>query len=293
MSLKSKHIEKNDHLNTTAGKMISGSYIAWEKSKEDIWEKLEKKLDKTTPEPKKITLRPWINLAAAAVVTLLIGITAFMYLYTKKTVVPAAQHSSIILPDYSVVKLNAQSTLSYKPLWWYFSRELKFEGEAYFEVQKGKKFEVASRYGRVIVLGTSFNIFSRNKDYNVLCISGSVKVVENLGRKEAVISAGQKAYIDKEKLLRVEQNVNTTQVLSWMENRFSFTSAPIKQVFEEISRQYNIKITAEVSPDNYYTGTFLKPASAEQALGLVCKPFNLRVTRISANEYAISLKHEE
>ncbi|MBN2611261.1 MAG: FecR family protein [Bacteroidales bacterium] len=293
MSLKSKHIEINNNLNNTAGKIISGSHIPWERSKEQIWSELEKNLDTTTPDTKKIVLRPWINLAAAAVAGLLIGITSFMYLYSKTITVPAGRHSTINLPDNSMVKLNAQSTLTYKPFWWNFARKVKFEGEAYFEVQKGKYFEVASHQGKTIVLGTSFNIYSRNRSYRVACITGTVKVVENISQKGAVISAGQKAYIDKENFLQVEHNINTSSELSWMENRFNFTSAPLQQVFDEISRQYNIRITIQDKLDKYYTGTFLKQGPVEQTLNLVCKPFNLSYNRISTNEYYISLEREE
>ena len=65
-----------------------------------------------------------------------------------------------------------------------FSRKVSLEGEAFFEVNPGKKFEVVSKFGKTIVLGTSFNIYSRNSSYQVTCMTGKVKVIENTGRNE-------------------------------------------------------------------------------------------------------------
>ncbi len=115
----------------------------------------------------------------AAAVALLVGISVLMQVYTKTITIPAGQHSHILLRIMSHVRLNAQTTLSYKPLLWKFSRKVSLEGEAYFEVQKGKKFEVISTNGKTVVLGTSFNIYSRNNNYQVTCVTGKVRVTRN------------------------------------------------------------------------------------------------------------------
>ena len=78
------------------------------------------------------------------------------------------------------------------------------------------------------------------------------------------------------------------QSLSWLNNKFSFTSIPLPKVFEEISRQYGIKIKVSEGIDNIYTGTFNKSTSVENVLNLVCRPFNLKFTKKSENEFIIS-----
>lgn len=267
--------------------MISGSRIDWGKSKEQIWAELEKKIDSEKPVT-RVIMRPWIKLAIAASFVIVAGIAVFIQVYTKTIGVPAGQHSDINLPDRSCVRLNAQSTLSYKPLLWRFSRRITFEGEAYFEVQPGKKFEVVSERGSTVVLGTTFNIYSRNDEYQVTCVTGKVKVTQTFNQKEVILNPGQKAAINPEGIMDVQSGINTELSLSWLNNRLTFTSMPLPRVFEEIGRQYGIAIFIPDDLDLTYTGTFRKDSSVEKALNLICKPFNLTYTRKSDNEYVIS-----
>jgi len=290
MASKNKHSIPQTDLSKKANEMIAQTYIDWGKTKEQIWNELERKMD--SPQPVKMVIfRPWIKAAMAAAFALLAGIAVFMQLYTRNFIIPSGQHSQIYLPDQSLVKLNAQSTLSYKPLLWKFTRKVRFEGEAYFEVNRGSKFEVVSGKGSTVVLGTKFNIYARHDEYQVTCVSGSVMVSDFPGKEEVILKPGQKAALDPSGKLEVQSDINTTQILSWIESRFSFTSVPLAVVFEEIGRQYGVVIAIPVGLDNTYTGTFNKDTSVENALHLVCKPFNLTFTRTSNDEYVITKKH--
>jgi len=241
------------------------------------------------PDAKTIRMyKPMLRIAVAAGIALLAGLSALVQFYTKTIEVPAGQHAEIYLPDNSMVKLNAHSELSYKPLLWKFSRSLKFEGEAFFDVMKGKQFEVISGKGKTVVLGTTFNIYSRNNDYQVTCISGKVKVVEKRGRQEAILNPGDQADLNEEGGLIVKIESDTEQILSWLDNKLSFTSAPLSKVLEEIGRQYNVLIDTRPEIDYIYTGTFSKESSVENVLNLVCRPFDLKITRKSDNEYTIT-----
>ena len=287
MVKKQKHTEQQSDFSKEINEMISGTYIPWEKSKEQVWPELETKMEESTGRV-RVMAGPWLKLAIAAVFTLLVGISVFMQLYTRTINIPAGQHLNMYLPGNSRVHLNAQSTLSYKPLLWILSRHIKFEGEAYFEVQQGKKFEVTSDKGITTVLGTSFNIYSRDNDYNVTCVSGNVKVMAMISKKEVLLHPGQKAEVSPRGILEIKSDVNTEQTLSWLANRFSFTSESLLKVFDEIERQYGILISIPGDIDNTYTGTFSRSTSVEHVLNLVCRPFNLEFTRKSKDEYIIS-----
>ena len=283
-----KHIKQLPELSAETREMISGSYIGWGKSKEQVWASLEKRLEPIQPARTKVIAGPWIKLAIAATITLLVGISIFMQFYTKTIRVAAGQHSSIYLPDHSRVRLNAQSTLSYEPLKWKFSRIVRFEGEAFFEVEQGKKFEVISTNGKTLVMGTSFNVYSRNSDYQVTCVSGKVKVIENKTNKEVLIQPGQKTELRAEGILEIQSGINAEQTLAWLNNKLTFTSVALPRVFEEIGRQYGVLIHFPGDLDNLYTGSFKRNISVEHALNLVCKPFNLKFIRKSNDEYIIS-----
>jgi len=287
MASKIKHRKPQIDLSKKINEMIAQTTIDWGKSKEQIWDALEKRMG--TPQPvKMVILKPWLKTAIAAALALLAGIAVFMQLYTKNVRIPDGQQSQVYLPDQSLVKLNAQSTLSYKPLLWRFSRKITFEGEAYFEVNPGRRFRVVSGKGNTVVLGTKFNIYARNSEYQVTCVSGSVKVSEIHGISEVILRPGQKAVLGLSGTLDVQSDVNTAHTLSWLESRFSFTSVPLSGVFEEISRQYGIVIRIPEGLDNTYTGTFNKDTAVGNTLHLICKPFNLTFARTSNDEYVVT-----
>jgi len=288
MSDEKKHIDKRSELSGNPLDLVTGTRIDWGKSKEQVWLELEKRIESSQPVRISVIESPWVKLAMAAAFALLVGISVLMQLYTKSLTVPAGQHSDILLPDHSRVRLNAQTTLSYKPLKWKFMRHVKLEGEAFFEVKPGKKFEVISDHGKTVALGTSFNIYSRNDDYQVTCVTGKVRVTETQGNEEIILLPGQKAGLNPLGTLEVQSNVNTSKTLSWLEDKLSFTSIPLQQVFEEIGRQYGVVIRIPENLEYTYTGTFSRHTSVEQTLNLVCKPFNLRFSLKSKDEYIIT-----
>jgi transmembrane sensor len=267
---------------------FSGTYVDWGKSKEQVWLELEKRMESSEPVKVRVMVSPWIKVAMAAVFALLVGFSVFMELYTKTFVVPVAQHNISYLPDGSSVHLNAQSSISYKPLLWIFSRNVRFEGEAFFEVQKGRKFQVISDNGKTEVLGTSFDIYARDDDYDVTCITGNVKVTESKKNQAVILDPGEKATVNEEGKLIIQSGSDKEQALSWMNNKLNFTSVTLTNVFKEIERQYGVDISIPENLDDIYTGTFRIDNPLEQTLDLVCKPFNLSFTLKSKDEYIIT-----
>ena len=287
MNKEIKHTD-HDHFSEETESMIGRRQIKWDKSKEQIWMELEKRME-TEPVARTISLnRPWLRVAIAAGIALLMGISAFIGFYTKTVNVPAGQHTEIYLPDNSRASLNAQSTISYKPFLWKLSRTVKFEGEAFFDVTKGKEFEVVSDKGKTVVLGTTFNIYSRNSDYQVTCISGKVKVMKPGISQSVTLGPGQQAALSPDGTLAIQSGIDTDRIVSWLNNKLSFTSVPLRKVFEEIGRQYGVIINIPEDLENTYTGTFVKDSSVENVLNLVCRPFNLNFTPKSDNEYSIT-----
>ncbi|MBN1462491.1 MAG: FecR domain-containing protein [Paludibacteraceae bacterium] len=173
----------------------SDSVISWSKRKEEIWPELLNKLETKqalTKTPKTIYLFTF-KYAAAAVIAVLISSFSVMYFHTKTIETSLAKQVDVLLPDNSKVTVYGQSTISYKPFYWRFSRTVTLNGEGTFYVQKGKKFEVISPNGKTIVLGTTFTVLSRNTNYKVKCLSGKVKVIEPKLQNEVIITAGYTA----------------------------------------------------------------------------------------------------
>ncbi len=243
----------------------------WRKSKDEIWDEVFAGLDDVENKPKVKRLSFW-KYAAAAVITLMVVSGAFAYLYTTTETAVRGLHLAVTLPDGSNVKLNAESELTYKPYWWFASRDVSLKGEAYFEVKPGSKFTVKSGANAVRVLGTSFNIFSRDGKYNVTCLTGKVEVTSN--SDNILLTPNMQAALLNGKL-EVTEKTDVTQSIGWMQNKFTFIGVPLTDVVQEIERQYDIQVITTSKLDYLYTGNFSRTKEPEEVLQIIGKPFGI------------------
>ena len=260
--------------------------VPFNQSKAAVWEQLSEKLDRQQVRKHRTLVITW-NLALAATLLLLIGLTLVLRFYSAKIQTPAGEHMVFALPDGSEVKLNASSSLTYYPWWYRFSREINFEGEAFFTVKKGRPFSVNSETGTTEVLGTSFNIYTRSKRYEVQCITGKVKVISPT-QNEVVLVSDYSASIASDGQILVKKNPKSHASIDWTNNKFSFTSVPLYTVFQEVERQYNVTIQTGISAELIYTGHFQGQREVEEVLELLCKPFGLHFEKISERKYLVN-----
>ncbi len=260
--------------------------IPYTKSKEEVWTSLLEQRKAKIPQNtnvRKILLQ-W---SLAASVALLLGAFTFLRYYSITLYAPAGEHIARVLPDNSKIHLNANTKVTYNPYWWSLSRKVTLEGEAYFEVTKGKTFEVESNLGSTRVLGTSFNIFARGNQYKVHCISGKVEVKSTTGVKQ-VLLPNQAAKVNPAGEVAINENAMVEHAISWTTNEFVFTAAPLSAVFEEMERQFDIQIVYDKYLSSTYTGNFKRGSSPEEILTIIAKPFGLNVVKISATKYKIT-----
>lgn len=237
-------------------------------------------------EPERKTRSLIIYWSAAAIFIMFLGITGFMRFYSVSLYAPAGQHLSKTLPEGSKVHLNAGTTLTYHPYWWRFGRILELEGEAYFEVVKGNRFMVRSALGSTEVLGTSFNIYARNNEYKVHCLTGQVRVESDKG-KSKILESNQSVTISVGEGLKYQSDVKVENVISWTSNKFVFTSVPLNEVLKEIERQFDITIELETGIEGEYTGNFQRGSSVKNILDMIARPFGLRVEQIHQDKYRL------
>lgn len=266
--------KSNENIKKGADMFFSNLEIPWEKGKNELWKDLEAKLDDNPTKVVELNTA-WSKYAIAAIIVILLATALFMRFYTKSFYSTKGNHLSHILPDGSKVDLNAESSISYHPYWWRFSRQVTFNGEGFFSVEKGEKFEVISAQGKTKVLGTSFNIYSREDEYVVVCITGRVRVEAAETGHQVIINPDEKAILDKHGIFEISYNIDSENTVSWINNRFVFTSVPLYRVIEEISRQYGVEIKHSLHTDYSYSGGFSKNNSVEEVLSIVCKPLGI------------------
>lgn len=216
----------------------------------DVDKSYQKTLEKRSKKQKRVI--PLWSYGAAASILICVFIYSFFFA-TASYKTEFAQQTTFLLPDNSEVTLNAVSEVTYGKFRWNKNRSVNLQGEAYFKVEKGSAFQVKTSEGIVEVLGTEFTVKSRENVYSVHCYEGKVRVVTE--QKDSIIlTQGKSIYVRSGKLT---QMVSTVETPSWIHKESSFRNTPVKEVIEEIERQYNLSILGkEKIKSSYFSGRF-------------------------------------
>ncbi len=195
----------------------------------------------------------------------------------------ASQKTVFELPDKSVATLNSMSKISYSKYKWKNKRTVKLEGEAFFVVAKGSRFDVLTSGGTVSVLGTQFNVKNRENYFEVKCFEGIVSVNNN--GKIQQLTKGE-TYREINNIITLESTKNSNP--NWLTNISSFKSVPLYEVLNELERQYNVNITTQkIDTNRLFTGGFTHD-DLEQALIAITIPFGLTFEINNFNKITIS-----
>lgn len=179
-----------------------------------------------------------------------------------------------ILPDNSTFILNANSQLSYNPDTWSTQRVLTLQGEAFFKVEKGEKFIVKTSNGFVQVLGTQFNVWSREKVLEVSCQAGKVvvlttqsKMIETLLPNDFLRVTGDKKIL-KERFSGDDKN-------SWIAGLSKFKKEQLGVVLLEIENIFDITISSKNINKNAFISCAFQHKNLDLALKTVLMPLKI------------------
>jgi ferric-dicitrate binding protein FerR (iron transport regulator) len=236
-------------------------------AKVESFDILEKKLiSKVNPSTN------WIKVVTRIAAIFVLGFTLFTLINKDRISsfkTDFAQNELITLPDNSIVNLNETSELTFNNSKWENQRSLNLKGEAFFDVEKGERFEVNTSFGIVSVLGTEFNVLSRDSIFKVSCYEGLVQVVYN--NKEVKLPAGTEFKLSSGK--GVKSNIVIAEPY-WLKNMSVFENTPIIEVIKELTMQYKVNISLPSELEVNFTGAF-EHNNLENALKSITQPLNL------------------
>ncbi|WP_299548904.1 FecR family protein [Seonamhaeicola sp.] len=263
-------------INDKAQQLKSPSY-----DKEAAFSELLENIDAKKKTTKVVKLVPnWVY-STAAVLVVTLGILFFMNNRSTHFKTSYGEQLVVTLPDHSKVNLNANSSLEFKAKHWEEHRIVRFQGEAFFDVEKGTSFKVSSNQGTVEVLGTEFNVISRQNYFEVRCYEGRVRVLNPDNDIEVLLESG--------KAIRIVENKGETWVFnevtpSWIQTgESSFINTPLKQVIIALENQYKVKIDVSgVDLERRFTGSFTHN-DLNLALKTVFEPLDITYTTTGNN----------
>ncbi len=235
--------------------------------------KLQGRIQSNPPKKQKVIwMLPGFQLAVAASVALIIAVVYLFTLGDQTIKTGFGKQEIVLLPDGSEVKLNAASQLSYDAKKWDRQRMLELDGEAFFKVKKGSRFDVKTDNGNVYVLGTSFNVKSRGEILDVACYTGKVEVISlNISRQ---LNPGETIRIKNGDMIELKE-IDLAKEPSWTSGVTELENVALPIVLDELSYVFGFTIKYDGALDHLvYTGAFPNQ-QPEAALKLVFEPLNI------------------
>jgi ferric-dicitrate binding protein FerR (iron transport regulator) len=270
-----------------------------------------KELNKNLNRQKK-SKRNWSVYALVASIILPLLIIASLYLYLNQVKSPDIKpvqkvftsygvRKQVVLPDSSVVWLNAGSSLEFPMSFSETKREVTLKGEGYFDVvnKPGQPFYVSVENMYVKALGTEFNVtaYPEEELIETTLLSGSVHLVQRKDASERIIAQmrpnqhitynkndnkmklteesesppeqRKTANIPMQKF-SLDRQVVTNKHTAWIAGRLVFRNDSMEEIARRLGRWYNVKVTLkhDMLKKYSYTATFTNE-TLEQALELL------------------------
>ena len=241
--------------------------VQWPAEKTSEKEMVSKRMlrrlqDRITSNPARVIHFPWQKIAAILFVFFGVATILIFSLKSSRTSLvtitnPSGKVQLVTLPDSSRVWLNA-STIIHYPESFGQGRQVKLEGEAYFEVthDADHPFTVEAGGLKTMVLGTAFNInaLESGSSIKVSVISGRVKVTDD-SRELGILSPAEELKFDRRTKTRTIAPIDTSNVLAWKNGKLKFNGESLAEIALVLENWYDIKIQLQndsVAACRYY-----------------------------------------
>jgi transmembrane sensor len=268
-------------------KQFSQAYI------DKLWAGIELKIDEDAPQPeaKVVSLsqqvyRHSLKIAASLLLLFSIGFLLVKVWHSEPTLEYAAgigEIKSFYLPDSSKVTLNSNSTLQVGLFKEGTARVVWLDGEAFFDVKKGKNqeaFVVHTHQYDIEVLGTSFNVKSRELLAEVALVTGQVKLTNMKAEKdkEMLLKPGDLVRVTPNNEIVAQEVKDIESYNNWTDGNLYFNRTSLSDAVRQINELYGLKIgfDDEEIAEMTYSGTLgLGPETPDVFLILLNESFGI------------------
>lgn len=194
---------------------------------------------------------------------------------------PLCTKAEVTLPDGTHVWLNSGTSLTYPRLFEGKERQVKLEGEAYFDVAENKSypFVVLIPHKLTInVTGTSFNVraYAEDEDAEMTLIDGTINLHPE-GSKQICMEPKQSVRcLRAGNVVHLKSDVDTDLYTSWKDGILSFEDVSMTDLAKRLERWYgvNIHIDDRRVLKHRYSGRF-QEESIKQVLELIKQTSNI------------------
>jgi ferric-dicitrate binding protein FerR (iron transport regulator) len=195
------------------------------------------------------TYLPFLRIAAILIVGFGVFWSSKQKFFEKEEVkwisYSAVGKERIILPDFTVIFMNAGATVQYPEKFTEQNRTIKFEGEAYFEVKKNPQqpFVIETTNSITKVLGTAFNLRAiPDESIEIISVTEG-KVQFSTKKAESIdLEKGEKGTFDKTKTQLKKETISEKNFLAWKTGKFEFDNVALSDALRELSLFYKVNL---------------------------------------------------
>ena len=251
-------------------------------SRYKVWKKLSTNAEASleiidTPENQRNYRSFFYKVAAILIIALGIGFSVDSLVSTSPGNDPFAESGRITkytsrgqkltlkLPDGTLVKLNAGSSVSYPVTFQENSRSVRLSGEAFFNVvrDEDRPFHIECDGIEVAVLGTSFNINNyEDADAVVSVLTGTVAVTDPSSGFKTLLERNQRVRVDKERQSMNKEVITSEDMdFDWTDNYLAFDNLGMQMALEVVSNWYDVDFRVEqgVNSNGHFRAKFKNP----------------------------------
>ena len=209
----------------------------------------------------------YVMMRVAAVFILVFGFFFLFNHLNKQKNTPSIVYTAsgvseqpFVLADGSEVYLNENARITYPEKFNANTREINFEGEAFFNVAHNpeKPFIIHCGEVEVEVLGTSFDLCTCPDDDQITLYleSGKVRfssldIDKGTIREQVILTPGDKAVYDKKTGIICHSQFKGQNYLAWKTGVLTFEKTPLTEVFEALENTYDIRINTTGTYNEY------------------------------------------
>jgi transmembrane sensor len=260
-----EHVEKwYEGLGSTSSHPETHEYSSLKKVRRNILASIQE----SRPVKSVWSIQPFVRVAAIVfiflgAVILLLQLNRRNQIYDQEFFAKAGEIKTIILPDSSVIKLNADSKLRIQYSVNDNLRAITLSGEASFQVSKDpqRPFQVITDKITTRVLGTTFNVQAYDNDQSVIVTvaEGKVSVAEQNEGTSMNLSSGlvadQQLVYNKHTKHAELRSVDSQRILEWSEGLVYFENESVQQIALKLQRKYGavIRVVGEANSECLYT----------------------------------------
>jgi transmembrane sensor len=237
--------------------------------------------------PQIVPLHPkktnWLAIAASIIVLCTIGYFALDYFNDGSKLVTVASNNAVLadtLSDGTVVTLNKSSQLSYPQKFGNSLRSVSLRGEAFFNVtpDKTKPFIIKVNDVTIRVVGTSFNIKSRDGKTEVIVATGVVNVARS--RDSINLNPGEKTEVGSNKARLSKQSIKGRLYSYYVNHELVCDQTPLAELVPALNSIYGAHIIiGNKALEQLPITTVFRDQSLEQVLMVVQETFKIKVER--------------